>query len=83
MVFDYDDENDNLGLTDNVQPKCHTNFRLRRHLAFVNSGIPGLGRLNFKSPLVRSLRVQTLEPLVVGVGHDADCQNMQITFPYP
>ena len=70
-------------LTDDIQTKSLADLRLCAHLALVYASISDLRRAHFERPLVRSIRVQGLEALVVGVREDADCQDVKVLLADP
>lgn len=72
-----------MPLTDNGQAESQTNLRFRRDLALVDPAVLLLHVTNLQLPIMRALNVLRLEALVVGVGHYADCEDVQVSFPDP
>lgn len=70
-------------LTDDIQTEGLADLRLCAHLALVCARVSHLWRAHFERPLVRSIGVQRLEALVVGVREDADCQDVKIPLADP
>lgn len=55
----------------------------RSYLAFVGPIVPFLNIFDLKSPIVRTLGMQHLKPLVVRVGEHGAGQDVEITPSYP
>lgn len=70
-------------LTHNRQPVGETNFGLRGDLTLVDAGIAWLHRHHLEHPLVGVVDVAGQKALIVGIGHDADGQYVQVTLSYP
>lgn len=72
-----------MSLTDNGQSESQTNLRFRRDLALVDTAVLLLHVTNLQLPIMRALNVLRLKALVVRVRHDADGEDVQVSFPDP
>lgn len=70
-------------LTHNRQPVGEAYLGLCGDLTLIDTGIARLHRHHLEHPLVGVIDVAGQKALIVGVGHDADGQYVEVTLSYP